>query len=379
MSRLRRFGFIVLLCWSATAQSRPGMRAAWGITVLNDEVLTAAAQLGVRDVVIYGGPGAATLPGTDQPLAKPRATYEDYLALRRKLEQHGLRLVALEGGFVHLPKYHDLVYGGPKRDQLIEELLAEIRDMGRAGVPAFGYHWMPLLVWRTTPARIRGGAEATAFDLDEVRSATDRESCKEVRKKLGWGLMTCEAAPEAGRKVTEEQMWGNLEYWIRKATPVAEKAGIRLGIHPDDPPVKELAGVPRIMRNHAAYRRLIEIYPSDYNAIEFCQGTFSEMEDDVYDAIRYFGSRHKILYVHFRNVSGKVPKFREEFINTGYVDMYRAMRTYHDAGYQGTFIDDHCPLLDHDPKFPGNLGGYRSRVFALGYIQSLIEAVTKLQ
>src|SRR5262249_31362135 len=82
---------------------------------------------------------------------------------------------------------------------------------------------------------------------------------------------------------------------------------------PDDPPVEALAGVPRLMRDHAAYRRLLEIYPSDANAIEFCQGTFSEMPEDVYDAIRYFGSRNKILYLHFRNVSSPVPSFREEF------------------------------------------------------------------
>jgi mannonate dehydratase len=141
-----------------------------------------------------------------------------------------------------------------------------------------------------------------------------------------------------------------------------------------DPPVPQLAGVPRILRNHAAYRRLTEIHPSSANAIEFCQGTFSEMEDDVYEAIRYFGSRQKILYVHFRNVSAKVPSFREEFINTGYVDMQRAMRLYREAGFEGVLIDDHCPDVAGDVEFPGNLGGYRSRVFALGYIQALLDA-----
>ena len=187
--------------------------------------------------------------------------------------------------------------------------------------------------------------------------------------------MTCEALPAAGEpKPTEEEMWRNLEYWIRKVTPAAEQAGIRLGIHPDDPPVAQLAGVPRLLRNHAAYRRLIEIYPSPSNAIEFCQGTFSEMQDDIYEAIRYFGSRNKILYVHFRNVSSPVPKFREEFINTGYVDMAKAMRTYREAGFQGVLIDDHVPNVDGDAPFPGNLGGYRSRVFAAGYIQALLDA-----
>jgi len=132
---------------------------------------------------------------------------------------------------------------------------------------------------------------------------------------------------------------------------------------------------PRLLRSHAAFKRLIEIYPSASNAIEFCQGTFSEMKDDVYEAIRYFGSRQKIAYVHFRNVSGPVPKFNEEFINTGYVDMARAMRLYRDAGFQGVFIDDHVPMLAGDTEFPGNLGGYRGRMYAVGYIQALIDGV----
>ena len=100
---------------AAAAQTRP-LRAAWGITNLTDEVLQLAAQMGVQDVVLYGGPGARTLPGTAQPLAKSRAGYDDYLAARRRLEALGLRLAAVEGGFVHLPRYHDVVFGGPKRD-----------------------------------------------------------------------------------------------------------------------------------------------------------------------------------------------------------------------------------------------------------------------
>jgi mannonate dehydratase len=366
--------------WSQGERNAPpaGMRAAWGINVVDDDVCKLAVQMGVRDVVLYGGPGAKNLPGIAQPLTKPRADYHDYLAARRRLESFGLRLAAVEGGFLHLPKYHDVAFGGPKRDELIQELIAEIRDMGRAGVPIYAYHWMPLLVWRTKPVQIRGGAEATAFDLEAVRHIKDQESCKKMRESLRWGFMTCEAMPAPGEpNYSEEDMWRNLKYWIERVTPVAEKEGIRLGIHPDDPPVEELAGLPRIMRSHAAYRRLIEIYPSDSNGIEFCQGTFSEMREDVYDAIRYFGSRKKILYVHFRNVSAPVPKFNEEFVNTGYVDMHRAMRMHRDSGFQGVFIDDHCPNVHGDSPFPGNLGGYRSRLFALGYIQALIEAVTK--
>ncbi len=372
--------FAVLGASLAYGQQAPAarMRSGWGIRNATDEVLKLAAQFGIRDIIIAGGPGATNVPGTLEPLKKPRADYQDWVAIRQRLEKYGLRLAGVEGGFVHLPKYHDVVFGGPKRDELIDELIAEIRDMARAGVPVYGYAWMPALVWRTRPEKLRGGAEATAFDYDVVRSVTGRKSCQDMRAVLHWGLMTCEALPGPDEpKPTEEEMWRNLEYWIKKVTPVAEKEGIRLGIHPDDPPMPELAGVPRLLRNHAAYRRLVEIYPSPSNGIEFCQGTFSEMQGDVYDAIRYFASRNKILYVHFRNVSSPVPKFHEEFINTGYVDMVKAMRTYRDAGYKGVFIDDHCPTVEGDTPFPGNLGGYRSRVFAAGYIQALIEAVAK--
>ena len=175
------------------------------------------------------------------------------------------------------------------------------------------------------------------------------------------------------REFTEEEVWENLEYWIKIITPIAEEEGIRLGIHPCDPPVKTLGGLPQVMRSFDSYKRLIEIYPSDSNGIEFCQGTFSEMEgDDIYEMIRYFGERRKILYVHFRNVSAQVPTFHEEFINTGHVDMYRAMKAYYDNGYDSFFIDDHVPQTHQDTEW-----GHRGRAFANGYIQAMIEAVSK--
>ena len=331
------------------------MRNAWGIRTLTDEVLKLSAQLGVRDIVVYAGPGSNRIPGTDQPLDKPRADYGDYVALRERLESYGLRIAAIEGGFAHLPKYRDVVFGGPKRDELIQELIAEIRDMARAGIPIYGYHWMINSGWRTKPVRIRGGAQSAAFDFELVRNKPFTH----------------------GREYTEEELWPNLEYWIRTVTPIAEREGIRLGIHPDDPPVPRIAGIPRLLRNHAAYRRLVEIYPSDANGIEFCQGTLSEMQDDVYEAIRYFGSRNKILYVHFRNVSGRVPKFHEEFVNTGYVDMHRAMKLYQEVGFEGVFIDDHCPNIEGDRKDPGGFGESLSRVFAQGYLQAILESVQK--
>ena len=336
------------------------MRNAWAIRVATDEVLETSAQLGVKDIVVYGGPGAGVLPGTADSLRGPRATYDDYAALRDRLGSYGLRIAAFEGGFAGVARFMEIVFGGPRRDERIEELIGEIRDMARAGAPIYGYHWMPKPVWRSANVRIRGGAEATALDWDRGDARPLGDDPLPTWADLG-----------------EERMWRNLEYWIRAVTPVAEEEGIRLGIHPPDPPVRSLGGVPSLLWSFEAYKRLVDIYPSDSNGIEFCQGTFSEMNEDIYEMIEYFARRRKVLYVHFRNVSGQVPKFNEEFINTGYVDMHRAMRAYRDAGYDGVFIDDHCPLLTGDVEFPGNWGGYRSRMFAQGYIQALIESVTK--
>jgi mannonate dehydratase len=317
------------------------MRPAFGqFDQATDEYLQFAAQFGAPDVLL----NTANLPGAQ------RWELADLVKLRLRVEQYGLKLAALEN--VPTFFYDHIMLNGPRRDQQIDNMIYTIRSIAGAGIPIFGYHWMPSHVWRTTPVPIRGGALATAFD----EGLADRLPLTH------------------GRIYTEEELWANLEHWIRIITPIAEEERIRLGIHPCDPPVAVLGGIPQILRNFAGYKRLIEIHPSPSNAIEFCQGTMSEMRDDVdiYDKIRYFGSRDKILYVHFRNVSGTVPRFYEEFVNTGYVDMHKAMEIYYDVGFEGFFIDDHVPQTFQDTPW-----GHRGRAFANGYIQGLIEAVTK--
>ena len=336
------------------------MKNSWAVRDATDEVLELFAQLGVKNIVVYGGPGLDAQIGSTNAVDNYRNTFDDYVAIRKRMESYGLNLVACEGGFLANPKYHDLVFGGPNRDAIIDDLASEITDMGRAGIPIFGYHWMPASVWRSESVRIRAGTDATAWDSNSPNQSAIQD-----------------ISIADHYDVSIENMWRCLEYWIKAITPVAETAGIRLGIHPDDPPVPQLAGIPRLLGSFESFKRLIGIVDSPSNAIEFCQGTFSEMEcEDIYEMIEYFVERQKVLYVHFRNVSGTVPKFNEEFINTGYVNMKRAMEIYHAAGYSGVFMDDHCPLVNHDAEFPGNWGGYRSRVFAQGYIQAMIEAVT---
>ena len=321
------------------------MRPGFGSNIIpTAESMKYAQQLGVVDIV----PSTEHLPAINGTWA-----LHDLVNLRRNVENYGMKLSALEN--VPIEFYDHIMLNGPKRDEQVDNMITTVRNIARAGIPIFGYHWMPSMVWRTPPKLIRGGAVATSFNYEEANKMPLTH----------------------GRVYTDEEMWENLEYWIKIITPIAEEEGIRLGIHPCDPPVDQLGGIPQLFRSYDNYRRYLDIYPSDSCAIEFCQGTVSEMFDSEGDALYEFIAemvqKKKVLYVHFRNVSAPNPEdFHEEFINTGHVDMYRAMKTYYDNGYDSFFIDDHVPHTHLDTDW-----GHRGRAFANGYIQAMIEAVTR--
>lgn len=321
------------------------MRPGFGSNIIpTAESMTYAQQLGVIDIV----PSTEHLPSINGTWA-----LQDLVNLRRNVENYGMKLSALEN--VPIEFYDHIMLNGPRRDEQVDNMITTVRNIARAGILIFGYHWMPSMVWRSTPLTIRGGAVATAFNYEEASKMPLTH----------------------GRVYTDEEMWENLEYWIKIITPIAEEEGIRLGIHPCDPPVDQLGGIPQLFRSYDNYRRYLDIYPSDSCAIEFCQGTVSEMFDSegdaLYDFIAEMVQKKKVLYVHFRNVSAPNPEdFHEEFINTGHVDMYRAMKAYYDNGYDSFFIDDHVPHTHLDTEW-----GHRGRAFANGYIQAMIEAVAK--
>jgi mannonate dehydratase len=320
---------------------RPGLGQ---INQPSPEFFLYAQQYGMTDIVL-NTPGLPNSNGT--------WAMHDIVNLRRRVESFDLKLSAIEN--VPTTFYDHIMLNGPKRDEQIDNMITTIRNIARAGIPVFGYHWMPSHVWRTQSELIRGGSTATAFNYAEANKMPLTH----------------------GREYTEEEMWENLEHWIKIITPIAEEENIRLGIHPCDPPVAKLGGIPQLFNSYDNYRRYLDIYPSDNCGIEFCQGTVSEMFDSagdaLYDFIAEMVQKKKVLYVHFRNVSAPNPEdFHEEFINTGHVDMYRAMKTYYDNDYGSFFIDDHVPQTHQDTQW-----GHHGRAFANGYIQAMIEAVTK--
>lgn len=327
------------------------MRVALGqFSELTHERLTFARQIGVSGVQM----NTPLLPDE-----KGYWEYEDLRRLRERCESYGLRLEALE----NVPRWFYLkaMLGLPGRDEQIENYRTTIRNLGRAGIPLLGYHWMPNGVWRTPNVSGRGGATVTAFDSAKIDAAP---------------LMAGERELDIlnGQRVSAEAMWANYAYFMQAVLPVAEEAGVRLALHPDDPPVPELGGIARLFFGAEGFIKAMEaIAPSPNHGLDFCMGCFSEMGPGVIEAIRYFGARGKIFYVHFRDVQGCVPLFQECFLGEGNVDVIDAMRALKEVGFNGFIIDDHVPHLIDDSHW-----NHRGHAHATGYIQALVEAVQKL-
>ncbi len=313
---------------------------------VTDERLQFIKQLGVEDCVINAAGGSPELPG------QTHWEYKDLVALRTRFEDVGLRLASIENVPFHF--YDKVMLGLPGRDEQIEHMATTIRNMGSAGIPILGYHWMPNGVWRTSwKAPGRGGAHVTGFDFSLV-----------------------EKAPLShGRRFTEEEMWDAYEYYMSRILPVAEEVGVKLALHPDDPPVGELGGVPRLFSSLEGFKRAMEIGDSPMHGLDFCNGCWSEMgiEGGTVAAIRYFGERGKIFYVHFRDVQGTVPKFRECFLGEGNCDMFQVMKALKDVGFDGFMIPDHVPRLVGDTDWC-----HRGRAHAVGYMQALLHAVNSI-
>lgn len=239
--------------------------------------------------------------------------------------------------------------GLPGRDEQIEHVITQLEAMGNLGVRVLCYNWMAISSWARTSVAIpgRGGSLVTGFSLAEASALPD--------------------LVPAG-SVTSEQLWSALEYFLAAVLPVAEKAGVRMGMHPDDPPLPVVRNMPRIMNSFDNYRRLLALSDSPSNGVTFCQGNFALMGGDVPALIREFEGR--IPFVHFRNVEGTADNFVETFHDEGLLDMAECIRAYNDIGFDGPLRPDHVPTMYGEANARP---GYESlgRLFAIGYIRGL--------
>lgn len=268
-----------------------------------------------------------------------------FAAAKVRVEAHGMRLHS-----IFMAGWDEIALGMPDRDEKIEAWCTMLWGVGAAGIPVLGYNFKPMGNFRTPSTKGRGGASYSTFDYDAF--ARNRPRPHEP-------------------PVSEAEMWGHMEYFLKRVIPVAREARVRMALHPDDPPIPEaLAGVAQIASTLEQFRRIFGAVPSDSNGMMFCQGCMTELlGTNVYDAIRELGSKNQIVYVHFRNVRGALPRFEEVFLDEGDIDMYRAMQTYKEVGFNGPF------MMDHTPHFPQKGAGWAGQAYAVGYIRGLIQAV----
>jgi len=285
---------------------------------------------------------------------------EALLSLKAELNEAGLEFEAIEN--FDPAHWHDILLDGPKRAEQLARLKQIIRDVAAAGIPVFGYNFSIAGVsGRHVSTEARGGAETVGMcGIDEINTTP-------LPLGMVWNMVYDPQAPQGAQpQITHDELWRRLDGFLRELVPVAEAAGVRLAAHPDDPPLDYVRGQPRLVYQPHMYQRLLDIVPSDHNALEFCLGTLSEMtEGDIYEVCERYVKQGKVAYIHFRNVRGKVPNYTETFIDEGQIDMRRIMRILKDCGYDGMVIPDHTPQMSCAAPWHAGMA------YAMGYIKAL--------
>ena len=310
-----------------------------------ESLIRLVKQCGVNDVV-----GSMDWSeGLEVPKERLPWSMDKLATQKKRYEETGFYLAALE----NRPPMEKVKLGIEGRDQEIEQVIELISNMGKLEIPVWCYEWMPIFNWIRTTTNLpsRGGALVTQFRLEDVTDPYENEY-----------------------SLTEEKLWDNLKYFLDAVVPEAESAGVKLAMHPDDPPIPLVKGTPRIMYSIDNFQQLLDLYPSEMSGIALCQGNFTLMTDDLPGAIRKFGKQQKIFFVHFRDVQGQATDFVETFHDDGKTDMVACMQAYKEVGYNGICRPDHVPTMGEDSN--QNFGYSEiGRLFAIGYLKGLRQAV----
>jgi mannonate dehydratase len=357
------------------------MKVGLGIPgpILDDDTLTFARQAGATHIVAHFVSGQLgesedgwlrgglrrSYPGDS------RYTFESLVDLRERAEQRGLRIESVEN--FAPADWYDVLLDGPRRDEQMEYVKQVVRNVGAAGIPTMGYNFSIAGVWgRPHRATARGGALSATF--------ADTEQTP-IPKGMVWNMVYDPVLYERSiaqgdfvEPVSQEQLWDRYTRFLTEIVPVAEEAGVTLALHPDDPPLPELRRTARLVHRASIYDRVLATSPSSVNAMEFCVGTLSEMPDqDIYEVVEHFVATGRIRYVHLRNINGRVPAYRESFIDDGYVDLQRVLRILHEGGFDGVVIPDHTPLIATSSPW------HTGMAYALGWIRASMKAIGALE
>lgn len=304
------------------------------IRSLTDEDLAFLRQLGVRWCRIEFGDAAP---------------YEFLKATVDRLARFDMKIFS---GVHYAYRHLDVQLGRGRRDEIIETYCQFLRDCGRLGIPAANYDWHPANTYTTAMIETPGGYRAREFSVEDFRKKVEKQAFE--------------------REYSAEDIWGTYTYFTKAVLPVAEKADVRLALHPDDPPLAKMNGVAKVFVHYDGYARAEKIAGnSKHWGLTFCVGTWSEggtqMGKDVFGMIKDFGGRGKIVDVHYRNVSSPLPRFHETFPEDGYMDMYAVMKALRQVKFNGTIVPDHVP------DFAGDKGMKRAGVaYCIAQMRSLL-------
>ncbi len=323
--------------------NRRGMQLAELFLPGEEHKIKLAAQIGITHAIVTVSRALG---------AAPRSAYvQELRKIRGEFAAAGLVFAGVESHPVPAEK---IKLGLPGRDEEIENYVAAIRALAEVGVPMVCYNWMAGIGWYRTRADVpgRGGALISEFD--------NTEAAKQGPTEFG--------------EVGEEKLWSNLEYFLKAVIPVAEQAGVKMALHPDDPPLSPLRGVSRILISAASFRRVLTMVPSPVNGITFCQANFKLMGEDIAALAREWCAQKKLFFVHYRDVEGTPEHFRETFHDESPVDLAQMLRIYHECGFEGPIRPDHAPTLDGESNDkPGYAMG--GKVLAIGYMKGAMDAL----
>ncbi|HCI85803.1 MAG TPA: hypothetical protein DHV68_03045 [Dehalococcoidia bacterium] len=328
-----------------------GPKLCISVADYSDATLRRVRQLGITNIHSSGGAGSSNSNfGREHQLAW---TEEGLGADIKALERHGIKMdIKMITGFPNA------IYGRPGRDEEIEKVIESIRVAGRLEIPVVEYNWY---AHRITEGYFyvegRGGSEYHAFDYEKI---------KDLPPLSEEGAHTADA------------MWDNITYFLNAVIPVAEETGVRMALHPNDPPAPISRGSEQIMGSIEGWKKLVNIVDSTSNGITFDCGVTREMGGDPVEVARYFGDLDRINHVHWRNVITEIPyeKYTEVFLDEGEVDMLAVMKELVRQGYPRLVFPEHPPVMDHDKEFPteGFGAGYTGFAYTVGYARATLQA-----
>ena len=314
----------------------------WGDT--DPQLVKLSEQIGVTHAIA----------GTAGPLSRvPRSQYVDTVAkIKADYEKAGLTIAGIES---HPVPANKIKLGVPGRDEEIENYIAAIRALGKVGIPMVCYDFMAGIDWYRTNMDYpcRGGCHSVSFNINDVPKGLTK-----------WG------------RISEEKMWDNITYFLKAVIPEAEKANVKMALHPDDPPVPVLRGIHRIIISPAAYRRVMSIVPSPVNGVTFEIAIYYLMGANLEAVAQEFGRAKKIFYIHSRNLRGTRDNFVETFQDNGVIDFGKVYQALYDSGVRVPLRPDHDPIVTGDDYFGKNRihpgYGVIGKVFGAAYIKGIL-------